>query len=240
MGDEGTAGLVSGKASNIRRATRLRVVVAGVVALLLVTVAGTAAAAPASGGRHLPYLSLLNERVAIKKLPLMLRFAFGGFGSLNHSGPHPPKHGPVWFGESKQGGATFEVAGTKHWLCDFEIEGGETGGGGGSCATLADVRRLGELSVRACGGSHQFRIHGLAPNGMTGLEVERSGGRVTRTIPIIDNIFSFAIGHVDITLRGVGDAAAERLERHLPLAGPSGGSRGGCGGYVFTEVKAKG
>lgn len=216
-----------------------RGLVIGLAALICLAFFGSAEAAPASGGRHLPFVSLMNERVAIKRLPLPLRFAFGAFGGLKHDGPHPPKHGPVWFGESKQQGATFEVAGTKGWICDFEVQGGEAGGGGGSCATLADVRRLGELSVGSCGGSHQWRIHGLAPNGVTGLEVERSDGTITRTIPVVDNIFSFAIGHEDITLHGVGDPAAERLERHLPLAGPSRTSRGGCSAYAFTEAKPK-
>jgi hypothetical protein len=217
----------------------VRLVVAGVVGLLCAGAVGSAAAAPAGGGRHLPHLSLLNERVAIKKLPFMLRLAFPELGRNGPLGRRPPKHGPVWFGESKQQGATFQVAGTKHWLCDFEIEGGEAGGGGGSCATLADVRRMDELSIDSCNGSHKFRVQGLAPNGVTGVEVERSDGSITRTIPIVDNILAFSIGHVDVTLHGVGDAAAERLERRLPLGGPSGGGgRGGCSGYAFTEVKS--
>jgi hypothetical protein len=56
------------------------------------------------------------------------------------------------------------------------------------------------------------------------------------TIPIVDNTFSFSVGHVNFTLRGVGDAFAGRLERHLPLGGSSGSSRGGCIGYAFTEL----
>ncbi len=99
------------------------------------------------------------------------------------------------------------------------------------------MRQLAGLSIESCNGSHQFRVHGLAPNGVIGLALERSDGTITRTIPIVDNTFAFSVGHVDVTLRGVGDAAAERLERHLPLGGPSRSSRGGCSGYVFTEVK---
>jgi len=193
----------------------------------------------------MPYVSLMNERVAIKKLPFPLRLSFRAFGRdglRGLRGRRPPKHGPVWFGEVERQGATFLAAGTKHWLCDFEMPAGEIGGGGGGCSTLADVRRMDGLSVAfSCGGSHKFRLQGLAPNGVTGLEVERSDGRITRTIPVVDNIVAFSIGHVDVTLHGVGDAGAERIERHLPLAGPSGGrgSSNGCSGYVFTEVKPK-
>jgi hypothetical protein len=230
---------VSERASNGGRAWRRRACLVSLAALVCAALVGTAVAAPASGGRHMPGLSLMNERVAIKKLPFLLRFSFRQFGRHGLGGRRPPKHGPVWFGEAKRQGATFQVAGTKHWLCDFEMPGGEVGGGGGSCATLADVRRMDELSIDSCGGSHKFRVSGLAPNGVTGIEVERSDGKITRTIPVVDNIIAFSIGHVDITLHGVGDAAAESIERNLPLGGPSGGSRGGCSRYAFTEVKPK-
>ena len=196
----------------------------------------SAGAAPVSGGRHMPYLSLMNERVAIKKLPFILRLSFRHFQRDGLRGRRSPEHGPVWFGEVKRQGATFQAAGTKHWLCDFEMPRGEVGGGGGSCATLADVRRMSQLSIDSCGGSHQYRIHGLAPNGVTGIEGERSDGSITRTIPVVDNIIAFSIGHEDITLRGVGDPAAEQMERDLPLGGPSGSSRGGCSSYAFAEV----
>jgi hypothetical protein len=225
------------KGSSIgRRPLWRRGLVIGLAALVCAALVGSAGAAPASGGRHMPYLSLMNERVAIKKLPFLLRFSFRQFGRTGFRGPHPPKHGPVWFGEVKRQGATFQAAGTKHWLCAFEEQTREAGGGGGSCATLADVRRMDELSIDSCGGSHKFRVQGLAPNGVTGVEVERSDGRITRTIPIVDNVLAFSIGHADITLHGVGDAAAEHIERHLPLAGSSGSSRGGCSSYAFAEV----
>ena len=55
--------------------------------------------------------------------------------------------------------------------------------------------------------------------------------------PRSDLKIAFSIGHVDVTLHGVGDAAAEAIERNLPLAGSSGSSRGGCSSYAFTEVK---
>jgi hypothetical protein len=214
---------------------RRRVCLVGLAILACAALAGGAEAAPASGGRHMPGLSLMNERVAIKKLPFLLRLSFRHFGAHGLPGRRPPKHGPVWFGEAKRQGATFQVAGTKHWLCDFELPKGEVGGGGGSCASLADVRRMDELSIDSCNGSHKFRVQGLAPNGVTGVEVERSDGRITRTIPVVDNVLAFSVGHVDITLHGVGDAAAEAIEHNLPLAGPS-SSRGGCSGYVFTEI----
>jgi hypothetical protein len=229
---------VSGRASNGGRAWRRRACLVSLAVLVCAAFAGGAAAAPSSGGRHMPYVSLMNERVAIKKLPFLLRFSFRESGKIHLRGRRPPKHGPVWFGEAKRQGATFQVAGTKHWLCDFELPKGELGGGGGSCASLADVRRLDELSIDSCGGSHRFRVQGLAPNGLTGVEVERSDGRITRTIPIVDNILAFSIGHVDVTLHGLGDAAAESIERNLPLAGPSGFNGGGCSGYAFTEVKS--
>jgi hypothetical protein len=229
---------VTAGSSIARRGFWRRGFVIGLAALVCAAFVGSAAAAPAAGGRHMPYLSLMNERVAIKKLPFPLRFSFRQFGRHDLRGRRPPMHGPVWFGEAKRQGATFQVAGTKHWLCDFELPKGEVGGGGGSCATLADVRRMDELSIDSCNGSHKFRVQGLAPNGVTGVEVERSDGRITRTIPVVDNILAFSIGHVDITLHGVGDAAAESIEHHLPLGGPSGGSRGGCSGYVFTEARS--
>jgi hypothetical protein len=222
---------------------RRRALAIGLAALLGAALVGTAAAAPASGGRHLPGISLMNERVAIKKLPVPLRFAFDGFGGLKHRGPGPPKHGPVWFGEVKREGVTIEAAGTRRYVCAFELPRGELGGGGGSCTSLGAIRRLDGLSsVFSCGGSRRFRLSGLVANGVSGLEVERSDGRITRTIPIVDNTFAFSIGHVDVTLRGVGDAAAESIERNLPLAGPTGhlGGAGGCTGYAFTEAKPKG
>jgi hypothetical protein len=182
----------------------------------------------------------MNERVAIKKLPFPMRLSFRSSVRAGSLFPDAPKHGPVWFGEVRRPGATIQAAGTSRWVCDFEFARSEFGGGGGSCTTFASVQRLAGLSIGSCNGSHRFRVHGLAPNGVTGLALERSGGKITRTIPIVDNTFAFSVGHVNFTLRGVGDAGAERLERHLPLGGPSGSSRGGCSGYVFAEVKPRG
>jgi hypothetical protein len=219
-----------------------RALVLALATLACAALVGSAAAAPASGGRHLPDISLMNERVAIKKLPFPLRIAFRPFGRHRDEFRGPPKHGPVWFGEVERHGVTIQAAGTKRWICAFELPHGEAGGGGGSCTSLAEIRTLtGLSSVFSCGASQRYRISGLAPNGVTGLQVERAGGRITRTIPIVDNTFAFSIGHVDVTLHGVGDAAAERIERSLPLAGHSGfgGHGGGCTGYAFTEVKSK-
>jgi hypothetical protein len=105
--------------------------------------------------------------------------------------------------------------------------------------TFDAVRELDGLSVDSCNGSHQFLVSGLAPNGVAGLALERSDGKIARTIPVIDNTVSFSVGHVNLTLRGVGDAAAERLERSLLLGGSRGSFGGDCSGYAFTEVKPK-
>ncbi len=230
---------MSGEASNTRRAKWRRGFLVAVAVLACSVLVGSAAAAPASGGRHLPHFTLMNERVAIKKLPFPLRLSFRSSARAGSRLPRAPKHGPVWFGEVERPGATIQAAGTKHWICDFEFPHGELGGGGGVCARLADVLRLDALTIGSCGRSNRWRIQGLAPDGVTGLEVERANGRVTRTIPIVDNTFAFSIGHVDFTLRGVGGEAAEGLERSLPLAGTSGSGPGGCSGYVFTEEKPK-
>ncbi len=231
---------MSGEWSASRRSGR-RAVILALATLACAALVGSAAAAPVSGGRHLRDLSLLDERVAIKKLPFPIRFAFLHADGLGRRFQRPPRHGPVWFGEVERQGVTIQAAGTKRWICAFELPHGEAGGGGGSCSSLAEIRDLtGLSSVFSCGASQRYRISGLAPNGVTGLQVERAGGRITRTIPIVDNTFAFSIGHVDVTLHGVGDAAAEGIERSLPLAGHSGfGGRGGCTGYAFTEVKPK-
>jgi hypothetical protein len=53
-----------------------RLIAAGLVVTLCAAVVGTALAAPATGGGHLPHFSLLNERVAVRKLPVELRIHF--------------------------------------------------------------------------------------------------------------------------------------------------------------------
>ncbi len=202
---------------------------------------GSAAAAPASGGRHMPGVSLMNERVAIKKLPFLSALLIPPVRRSRH--PRPARRrSTVRSGSAKPNakGATFQVAGTKHWLCDFELPAGEVGGGGGSCATLADVRRMDELSIDSCDGSHQLPHPGPGP--------ERRHRRRGRTLRRLDHAHDPGRRqHPRLLDRPRGRHPARRRRRgrgthrtqSLPLAGPSGSSRGGCFGYVFTEVKPK-
>lgn len=215
---------------------------AGLVAMACCVVVAVASAAPAAGGRHFPHFSLLGERVAVKKLPRETRFAIGGppgakgFGLLPHVG-----RGPVWFGQVERPNATIEAVGKGHWVCQFERPHDELGGGGGACTTVAGARELGLLDVRSCGKGppRHFRIHGLVPDGVTGLEVERSDGTIGRTVTVIENTVAFTIGREDFKLHGVGDAAAEGLERTLPLAHVGGdGGRADCSFYTFVEARS--
>lgn len=97
------------------------------------------------------------------------------------------------------------------------------------------ARRL--IGAGGIGPPRRYRITGLVPNGVTGLKVERADGTVGRTVPVIENTVAFTVGREDFTLRGVGDPAAERLERPMPLGGLSGfgDRRGGCAGYTLME-----
>jgi hypothetical protein len=206
---------------------------------LAVTVAclgigGTAAATPTSDGAHLPDFSLMNKRLPLKKLPLGMGFSFGGARGFGHG--HRPIHGPVWFGEVKRPGVTIAAAGVKRWVCMNETRSGN-GSGSGVCSTLAAARELGMLSISTPCDKHQTqtRIDGLVPNGVTGLEIELESGTVARIVPVIDNTVAFPIDRENVTLRGVGGAAAERLELRLPLGG-SGAFRGSSCivGYAST------
>jgi len=215
---------------------RRRIIAVWLVALVCAAVAGTAAAS-ADGG-HLPGFSLLGRRVAIDKLPTELRLSFRVFRGVDgHHGP--PAHGPVWFGEVERPKATIMAAGTKTWVCESEVPKNEfERGGGGGCAALKYARELYDLSIDYCGKARRYRIHGLAPDGVTGLAIEKADGTFGRTIPVLENTFAFSVGREDITLRGVGDAAAEELERELPLARSGAGGGGGCGGVIFlSEAK---
>jgi hypothetical protein len=216
-----------------------RLVFAILVGFVCAAVAGSAGAASADGG-HLPGFSFMDKRVAIKKLPIGLRVSFQTLRGLEgFPGPHPPAHGPVWFGEVERPNATILVAGTRSWVCESE-EPKEplVRGGGGGCVALKYARQLDDISIGFCGKSRKFRIAGLAPDGVTELAIERSDGTISRTVPVLENTFGFTIGHVDITLRGVGDAAAEGVERSLPLVGAGGGgSPDGCSGLIFAEAK---
>jgi hypothetical protein len=212
----------------------------GLVALTCAAVVGSALAAPATGGRHLPYFSLLNERVAVKKLPFGLRFSFGEVPGSKLPDSRRQGHAPVWFGEVERPNATNVAAARGHWVCEFEAPNDEARGEGGACTSLAGARELGLLDVGSCGKGppRHFRIHGLAPDGVTGLALERSDGTIGRTVPVIENTFAFTVGREDFTLHGVGDGAAEGLERTLPLAhaGNVGGNRAGCSFYTFAEA----
>jgi hypothetical protein len=203
-------------------------------------VAGTALAAPASGGRHLPYFSLMSERVAIRKLPLELRISFGWVPGKAQD-PRWRKRGPVWFGEVERPRMTIVAAGNSRWVCEIEQPKDEMLGGGGGCTTLGASRDLFNLDISSCGRGRprQFRMVGFAPNGVTGLEIEKADGTIGRTVPVIENTVAFTVGREDITLRGVGDRAAERLERPLSLTGLSalGGGRGDCSSYIVAEAK---
>jgi hypothetical protein len=213
--------------------------VAGLIVLAYAAVAGTALAATASGGRHLPYFSLMSERVAVKKLPFELRFPFGQVpGEIGTNAGHPTR-GPVWFGEVERPNATILAAGDRRKVCEIEKPRDDLQGSGGGCTTLAAARELFDFTVLSCGGgpARHYRIHGLVPNGVTGLEIEKSDGKMGRTVPVIDNTFSFSVGLDDFTLHGTGSAAAEELERSFPLgrAAGRGENRAGCVGLVFAE-----
>ncbi len=214
-------------------------IVVGLAVLACLAVAGTAPAAPSSGGRHLPYFSLLSERVAVKKLPFALRFPFGEVpGEIGTNAEHPTR-GPVWFGEVERPNATIVAAGNRRQVCEIEEPKGDAQGSGGRCTSLGGARELFDFTISSCGGgpARHYRIHGLAPNGVTGLEIEKSDGTMGRTVPVIDNTFFFTVGLEDFTLHGIGDAAAEGLERSFPLrrASGRGENRGGCVGFVFAE-----
>jgi hypothetical protein len=215
----------------------------GLAVLACACVVATAAAAPASGGRHLPYFSLMNERVAVKKLPLELRISLGDFPGGRAAPFGPPIHGPVWFGEVERPKETVMAAGNKRWVCESEIPDNEFEGGGGGCTTLASSRNLFNLHISSCGKgpARHYRIAGLVPNGVTGLEIEKADGTIGRTVPVVENTIAFTVGLEDFTLRGVGDAAAESLERNLPLAHAlgRGENRAGCVGLIFAEARGE-
>jgi hypothetical protein len=210
------------------------------VALACAGIVGTAAATPASGGRHLPYFSAMDKRVAISKLPLDMRFLIQGPPGVKRGGPLQVTHGPVWFGEVERPGGTIELAGTQRVVCQREAPADELKrGGSGSCSTSQEARELFDLSVGSCGKGppRHFRIHALIPDGVTGLAIEKEDGTIGRTVPVLDNTVAFTIGRENFTMHGVGDVVAERLERRLPLAEAGGVGRGGCSFYTFAEEK---
>lgn len=215
----------------------------GLVALFCAATVGTAAAAPASGGRHFPHFSLMNEKLPLKKLPFELQFSFRALsGPEEFAGAKDSGHGPVWFGEVERPKSTIEVGARGHRICDFEVPAGNHGSSGG-CTTPRAAREFEDFGVSACGKGRprHFRVHALVPNGFTGVALERADGSIGRTIPVLDNTIAFTVGREEITMRGVGTPAAEELERHLPLAeaGMHGDGRGGCSSFIFFEAKSK-
>jgi hypothetical protein len=204
---------------------------------------GTAFAAPDGGGRHFPHFNLLGERVAVKKLPPELRLLVTGppgakgFGAFSHLG-----HGPVWFGEVERPHATLAAVAKGHWICQYELPKDELGGGGSVCASVAAAREFGLLDVTACGKGRptHFRVHALVPDGVASVEIEREDGTIGRTLPVVGNTIAFRIGRENVALHGMGDAAAEDLERKLPLArvGSIGDHLSGCSFYSFFEANS--
>jgi hypothetical protein len=217
-----------------------RIVTAGLVVLACTGAAGSALASPVGDGRHFPHFGLLGERVALRKLPAELRLLVTGppgakgFGSFSHLG-----HGPVWFGEVERPNATLAAVAKGHWICQYELSEDELGGGGSICAPAVAAREFGLLDVTSCGKGRptHFRIHALLPDGVTGVEVEKEDGTIGRTVPVVENTVAFRVGRENLALHGVGDAAAEGLQRNLPLARAAnlGDDRPGCAFYSFFE-----
>lgn len=220
-----------------------RLVAAGLTLVMCAAVAGTALAAPASGGRHFPHFSLMNERVAVKKLPREVRWLVEGPPGAKGFGIPHLGHGPVWFGEVERPNATIAAAGEGRWICQSELPNDGAVGGSSDCTTLAAAREFGLLDISSCGKGRptHFRVYALLPDGVTAVEVEKEDGTIGRTVPVIENTVAFTIGRENFALRGVGDAAAEALERNLPLADVTGGDgRAGCTSYSFMEAKSGG
>jgi hypothetical protein len=200
---------------------------------------GLLGAPAAADGGHLPGFSVADKRVAISKLPEILRFSFGDIpGAKGSPFPHVG-HGPVWFGEVARPRATIYVAGNRHWVCVSEVKNRESAAGA-SCTPPAAAREFGLIDVGACtkGPPRHFRVYALLPDGVEAVEIDKPGGAVGRTVPVIGNTIAFTIGREDVVLRAIGGPAAEGLERSLPLAtvGNLGGDEGAdCSGYAFTE-----
>jgi hypothetical protein len=212
-------------------------VVVALVAFVCAVLVGSAGAASAGGG-HLPFFSLMDKKVAVSKLPFELRISLQGFPGSHR---RPRIRGPVWFGEVQRSGVIVSAAGTRRQICTWESRDGGRDGGSGGCNTPKAVRELRDFSVSSCGKGppRHFRISTLVPNGVAGLEIQREDGSIGRTVPVVDNTVAFTIGREDFTMQGVGDAAAERLERSLPLAAvdEAADKRPGCTSYFFAEAK---
>lgn len=217
-----------------------KLIAVGSVAFACAAMAATALAAPAGGGKHFPHFSLMDEHVAVKDLPPEVHLFVAGPPGTKHFGFSELDHGPVWFGQVDRPHTTIAAVGKGNWICGTDQPRGRDGGGGSVCTTLAAARQLGLLRVSSCGKgpARHFRISAVVPDGITALKVEKEGGKIGRMVPVIENTVAFTIGREDVALHGVGDAAAEGLERHLPLGhvGDLGGGRGGCAFYAFVEA----
>jgi hypothetical protein len=226
------------KLNTEKRARRLQVAIVG-LALLVCGVLGAPAAAE---GGHLPGFSVADQRVAVAKLPESVRFTFAGIPGAKGSGLPHVGHGPVWFGEVWRPRGTIYAAGNGRWVCESEARVGEAGGGS-SCTTAAGARDFGILDVSSCGKGppRHFRITALVPDGVSAFEIEKAGGKIGRTVPVIENTLAFTIGRDDVVMRATGDPTAEGLDRSLPLAQaarPSHGDRrAGCSSFNFFEAK---
>jgi hypothetical protein len=226
--------------SSTRRTSRWR---GWAIAGLALIVCGLLGAPAAAEGGHLPGFSVADQRVAVAKLPETFRFTFGGFPGAKGTGLPHVGHGPVWFGEVQRPQRTIYVGGNGRWVCAGETRPGE-GIGGTSCTTPASAREFGLIDVNGgCGKGppRHFRVFALLPDGVEAVEIEKAGGAIGRTLPVIGNTIAFTIGREDVVLRAIGGPAAEGLERSLPLveAGKLGGDdQADCSFYTFAEAKA--
>jgi hypothetical protein len=130
-------------------------------------------------------------------------------------------------------------------VCASEDRTGE-GGGGGACTAPAAARDLGLFDVGACGKGppRHFRVYALVPDGIAAFEIEKPGGTIGRTVPVVGNTVAFTIGRENVVMRATGDASAEGLERRLPLAETArrfkGDGRGGCETFTYFESPTPG
>jgi hypothetical protein len=214
---------------------------AAITAVVVIACAAAGAPAAADGG-HLPGFSVADKRVAIAKLPEMLRFSFGDIPGVKGSGFTHVGHGPIWFGEAKRPKGTVYVGGNGRWVCVSEERMGEQGGGT-SCTEPAAAREWGILDVRSCskGPPRHFRVVALVPDGVDAIELRKADGKIGRTVPVIGNTVAFTIGREDFVMHGIGDPTAEPFERGVSLAWtahqPPGEWQAGCTSYTFAEER---
>lgn len=93
------------------------------------------------------------------------------------------------------------------------------GGGGGSCSSLADIRRRG--SWGASGVDGRSTVAGVVPNGVRAIHV--TYGRSTRVFPVRDNFFAFRVGldapravRPDRLVWELDDGTVRDVTRHAP------------------------